>query len=132
MNTNLPIKMESNTDTRTSRLNWRICFPIFLLVLAGVALTGCEALKVPLANEPAAPRAPKYPPDYATPDANFVAASFSKLASEFVDEYANQYVVFDCHYLTHRQGAFVMSGGRPLLYKNMMSAQLMNDQKGPV
>jgi hypothetical protein len=69
------------------------------------------------------------PPDYSTPEASFVEADFNKLASEFIDEYANQYVVFEASYLTHEQGALLMRDMRSGIYSDLMVAALSSGGK---
>lgn len=69
------------------------------------------------------------PPDYSTPDTSFVEADFNRLASEFVDEYANQYVVFEASYMTHEQGALLMRDMRSGIYSDLMVAVLSSGGK---
>jgi hypothetical protein len=61
-------------------------------------------------------------PDYDAPDSQFVAADFNALASEFLDEHAGQYVMFEGGYVSHGRGALLEIRGLPYAETNFMSA----------
>lgn len=93
------------------------------LVLLGVLallLTGCAKIQIPGITAPTV-----LPPDYNTPDTAFVHADFNKLATEFIDVYAGQYVVFEGLYVSHRQGALLKTASGQLMNaSDLMSMQL--------
>jgi hypothetical protein len=95
---------------------------------ATITLVGCEALQQ--LNAPSTsgsrPGSPKLSPDYDTPENSFVAADFNKLGSEFLDDYANQYVVFNANYQLHQAGALI---GRAL-HGDMMTALFTSPSSG--
>jgi len=93
-----------------------------VIALAVLGLVGCKVLQQP--TEPRVAGSPGMPPNYETPDSQFVPADFNKLASEFLDEYVAQYVVFDGRYMFHRQGAVIYGQGRPYSASGMMMATI--------
>jgi len=95
---------------------------MLLLVLAAAALVGCEAIQTP--SGPKAAGSPKMPPDYDLPESQFATAKFNTLASEFLDEYVGQYVVFEGRYMHHDQGALVWSEGRPQALHDFMTVMI--------
>lgn len=85
-----------------------VIFTVSTLMTASMVAAGKRAERVP---------------DYSKPDSDFEAASFNTLASEFLDEYAGKYVVFDGRYMGHSQGVLLTdSRGLPFSVSNLMSA----------
>jgi hypothetical protein len=77
-----------------------------LFVILTLLLTACQFANI---GGPRVAGSPQTPPDYDMPESQFSNAQINKLSSEFLDEYAGQYVVFEGRYLTHAQGAQVAS-----------------------
>lgn len=48
--------------------------------------------------------------------------AFGKLASEFIDEYADKYVVFDASYQMHKEGGRIFTAGT--IYTGLMIVNL--------
>lgn len=86
-------------------------------------------LQPPGENGQPSVRAPKYPPNYDTPEADFVPAAFGKLASEFIDEYENKYVVFECLYHSQHEGALLTKTGSIVNYEDMRTVTVTWDYK---
>ena len=67
-------------------------------------------------------------PDYEKSRAEFVEADFGVIASEFIDEYAGQYVVFEGMYMNHHEGVVFQRGmaqaGRPVSMGDVMAAMI--------
>lgn len=92
------------------------------LLLTALAFAGCEVLQTPITPKVAS--TPALPPDYNLPDSQFVTAKFNTLASEFLDEYIGQYVVFDGRYLSHQQGALINTPTGPVAASDLMSGMI--------
>ena len=96
-----------------------------ILVAVSLFLVGCEA-----GGPMATLVKPKvYPPDYDTPESAFTPANFDVLASEFIDEYAGKYVVFEASYKYQlaehgSAGVLVDIEGQRVLATNLRSMTL--------
>jgi len=92
------------------------------IVAVSLLLAGCRHLDD---GQPSIITPAGLHPNYETPDSEFVPAKFSALSSEFLDEYAGQYVVVDGRYLQSSQGALIYQrSGRPYNASDMMSAMI--------
>lgn len=100
------------------------CAASFALVLTVALGSACTGIIPALSTASGT-----LPPDYAAPESAFVRADFNKLASEFVDEFANQYVVFEASYMAHEQGALLMRDMRAGIYSDLMVAALSSGGK---
>ena len=78
-----------------------------MLCRSGGAILSPASSSSPNAPTTTAVGSPALPPDYDLPEDKYVKADYGKIASEFLDEYAGQYVVFDGCYLSHYQGAHI-------------------------
>lgn len=94
-----------------------------LSALSILLLTGCTT---PF-NAPQS-TAQNLPPNFDTPDSEFVPARFNTLASEFIDEYAGQYIVVKGRFVMTAEGALVWASGRPYNLNEMMSAMIASSE----
>jgi hypothetical protein len=93
-----------------------------LSLLTIAATIGCQ---VSMPGKPRIAGSPATPPDYNMPEAQFAHADFNKLGSEFLDEYAGQYVTFEGRYLNHAQGSIIYArSGPPQTVTDLMSAMI--------
>ena len=92
------------------------------VMILTLVLVGCEHGQIGPVD---AATSERLHPDYDTARDAFVEADLAVLASEFIDEYAGQYVVFEGQYLGHRRGAGIQPPrGRPQFYQDIMAAQI--------
>jgi hypothetical protein len=105
-----------------------------LLTITAVAMvtSGCETITSGTTG--AGPVTPakrlQFTPDYDAPDSQFVEADFNTLASEFIDEYANQYVIVRGRFASHQQGVLLTDPqtGRYVSYGDVMSATITSPE----
>jgi len=90
-------------------------------------LTACVG---PQTGGPSA-QSSELPPNYETPETEFVQANFNTLSSEFRDEYAGRYVVIDGRFIHTYEGALITTpSGRYVNLRDMMSAMIGPDGAG--
>lgn len=91
-----------------------------------ILLTGCQTSLGDLAGSISPAPQTRFVPDYDAPDDQFVEADFNTVASEFIDEYAGQYVIIRGRYLSHQQNVMVThrNTGRPMIFSDVMSANI--------
>lgn len=63
-------------------------------------------------------------PDYNKDRDEFIDGKFAVIASEFLDEYSGQYVVFDGTYLGHHDNVIIQRGREPVVLGDVMSANI--------
>jgi hypothetical protein len=116
-------------------MNRRTAATLLTITAVALATSGCETTTggASSADSVTPAKRPQFTPDYDAPETQFVEADFNTLASEFIDEYANQYVIVRGRFASHHQGAMMIdrSTGRPVTYRDIMSAQFHSAELTP-
>lgn len=101
---------------------WR--YSLFI-VLTLISLGGCQVAPT------TGPTLTQMPPEYGLPLANFQKADINVITSEFIDQYAGQYVVFDGWFLMSLANPMVkMPRGQMMVVKDLRSLEVANKDIG--